>query len=76
MKYPNLFRSQRPKVFTAGDVGPIGIGVSSHALLRIRTFAVDADDVATTDFDLSDDKKELLISNGRSAARRFLTTSS
>jgi NTE family protein len=45
----------------------------SHST-RVRTLAVDADDVGTTDFDLSRDKQELLISNGRRAARDFLRT--
>jgi hypothetical protein len=33
---------------------------------------VDAADVATTDFNLSQEKQELLIENGRAAARMFL----
>jgi NTE family protein len=39
---------------------------------RVRTFAVDADDVGTTDFKLSEQKQQLLLANGRSAARKFL----
>jgi NTE family protein len=39
---------------------------------RVRTVEVDAADVGTTDFDLSDEKEELLIENGRKAARKFL----
>ncbi|MDP9187914.1 MAG: patatin-like phospholipase family protein [Actinomycetota bacterium] len=39
---------------------------------RVRTFAVDADDVGTTDFTLSEQKQQLLLANGRSAAREFL----
>jgi hypothetical protein len=34
--------------------------------------AVDADDVATTEFDISKAKKQLLIANGRAKAKRFL----
>jgi hypothetical protein len=33
---------------------------------------VDAGDVATTEFDLSTDKQNMLIDNGRKAARDFL----
>jgi NTE family protein len=43
----------------------------SHST-RVRTVAVDAADVATTDFDLPADKQNLLISNGRKAAQAFL----
>jgi NTE family protein len=43
----------------------------SHST-RVRTLAVDADGVATTEFDLSQEKQELLVQNGRSAARSFL----
>jgi NTE family protein len=43
----------------------------SHST-RVRTLAVDADDVATTEFDLSKEKQELLVQNGRAAAKLFL----
>ena len=43
----------------------------SHST-RVRTLAVDAADVATTEFDLSPEKQELLIANGRKAAKEFL----
>lgn len=43
----------------------------SHST-RVRTLAVDAADVATTQFDLSPEKQELLVENGRRAAREFL----
>lgn len=43
----------------------------SHST-RVRTVTVDAGDVATTEFNLSREKQELLIENGRSAARTFL----
>jgi NTE family protein len=43
----------------------------SHST-RVRTLAVDADDVGTTDFNLSQEKQELLVHNGRAAARAFL----
>jgi NTE family protein len=43
----------------------------SHST-RVRTLAVDADDVATTEFDLSREKQELLVHNGRVAATAFL----
>jgi NTE family protein len=43
----------------------------SHST-RVRTLAVDADDVATTDFELSDEKRDLLMTNGRAAATDFL----
>ena len=39
---------------------------------RVRTLAVDAGDVATTEFDLSTEKKEMLVRNGREAAKKFL----
>jgi NTE family protein len=43
----------------------------SHST-RVRTVTVDAGDVATTEFNLSREKQELLIENGRTAARIFL----
>jgi NTE family protein len=43
----------------------------SHST-RVRTLAVDAADVATTDFDLSPAKQQQLLANGRAAARAFL----
>jgi NTE family protein len=43
----------------------------SHST-RVRSFAVDADDVATTEFKLSPEKRERLLANGRTAAREFL----
>jgi NTE family protein len=43
----------------------------SHST-RVRTLAVDADDVGTTEFDLSQAKQELLVQNGREAATAFL----
>jgi NTE family protein len=43
----------------------------SHST-RVRTVTVDAGDVATTEFNLSKEKQELLIENGRAAARAFL----
>jgi NTE family protein len=43
----------------------------SHST-RVRTVTVDAGDVATTEFNLSKEKQELLIENGRKAARTFL----
>jgi len=43
----------------------------SHST-RVRTVTVDAGDVATTEFNLSREKQELLIENGRAAARTFL----
>jgi NTE family protein len=43
----------------------------SHST-RVRTVTVDAADVGTTDFNLKPDKQELLVSNGRKAARAFL----
>ena len=38
----------------------------------MRTVTVDAADVATTQFNLSKEKQELLIANGRAAAKEFL----
>jgi NTE family protein len=43
----------------------------SHST-RVRTVTVDAADVATTEFDLSQERQELLVENGRRAARDFL----
>src|SRR5947208_4387441 len=43
----------------------------SHST-RVRTLAVDAADVGTTEFNLSKEKQELLIANGRAAAKAFL----
>lgn len=43
----------------------------SHST-RVRTLAVDAADVATTQFNLRPEKQEQLIENGRTAAREFL----
>jgi NTE family protein len=43
----------------------------SHST-RVRTLAVDAADVATTEFDLPPARQELLVENGRKAARAFL----
>ena len=43
----------------------------SHST-RVRTVTVDAADVATTEFDLSPERQELLVENGRKAARDFL----
>lgn len=39
---------------------------------RVRTVAVDAGNVGTTQFNLSDDDQAMLIRNGREAAKRFL----
>jgi len=39
---------------------------------RVRTVTVPASDVATTDFNLSEDRQRLLLANGRNAAREFL----
>ena len=39
---------------------------------RVRTLAVDAADVATTDFRISRQRQQLLLENGRRAAREFL----
>jgi NTE family protein len=44
---------------------------ASHST-RTRTIAVDADGVGTTDFTLSQEQRDLLIANGRAAAKRFL----
>jgi len=43
----------------------------SHST-RVRTLAVDAADVATTEFDLPPQKQDLLVENGRKAAKAFL----
>jgi NTE family protein len=43
----------------------------SHSA-RVRTVVVDAGDVGTTDFNLSDVKKQMLVQNGQTAARTFL----
>ena len=43
----------------------------SHST-RVRTVTVDAADIATTEFNLSRERQELLIENGRAAARTFL----
>jgi NTE family protein len=43
----------------------------SHST-RVRTLAVDAGDVGTTDFDLPSAKQDVLLANGRAAAREFL----
>jgi NTE family protein len=43
----------------------------SHST-RVRTLAVDAADVATTEFNLSPERQDLLIGNGRAAAKEFL----
>jgi hypothetical protein len=43
----------------------------SHST-RVRTLAVDAADVATTEFNLSRARQELLVRNGRAAATAFL----
>jgi len=45
----------------------------SHST-RVRTLAVDADDVGTTEFNLSQEKQELLVHNGRETATAFLDT--
>ncbi|MFZ0343258.1 MAG: patatin-like phospholipase family protein [Gaiellaceae bacterium] len=39
---------------------------------RVRTLAVDAGDVGTTEFNLSTEEQEMLIKNGRDAAKAFL----
>jgi NTE family protein len=39
---------------------------------RVRTLAVDADDVGTTDFKLPREKQDLLLDNGRGKAKEFL----
>jgi NTE family protein len=41
---------------------------------RVRTVAVDADDVATTEFRLAAEKQDQLIRNGHTAVREFLET--
>jgi hypothetical protein len=38
----------------------------------VRTLAVDAADVATTEFNLSPERQDLLIANGRRGATEFL----
>jgi hypothetical protein len=38
----------------------------------VRTLAVDAGDVGTTEFNLSKEKQEMLVQNGREAAKKFL----
>lgn len=43
----------------------------SHST-RVRTLAVDAGNVGTTQFNLSSELQDMLIANGRSAARAFL----
>ena len=43
----------------------------SHST-RVRTIAVDAGDVGTTEFDLSREKQEMLVANGVRAATAFL----
>ena len=43
----------------------------SHST-RVRTVAVDAGNVGTTQFDLSQADRQMLLGNGRDAARRFL----
>jgi NTE family protein len=43
----------------------------SHST-RVRTVTVDAGDVATTEFNLPPEKQEMLVDNGRKAARAFL----
>ncbi len=43
----------------------------SHST-RVRTVTVDAGDVGTTEFNLSTERQELLIANGRKAAHDFL----
>jgi NTE family protein len=43
----------------------------SHST-RVRTLAVDAGDVGTTEFDLSREKQEMLVANGIRAATAFL----
>jgi NTE family protein len=43
----------------------------SHST-RTRTVAIDADNVGTTEFNLSAEKRRLLVSNGREAATEFL----
>jgi len=43
----------------------------SHST-RVRTVAVDAGTIGTTQFDLSTDERDLLLGNGRAAAKHFL----
>jgi NTE family protein len=43
----------------------------SHST-RVRTVAVDAGTIGTTQFNLTPDEQKLLMDNGRSAAKRFL----
>ena len=43
----------------------------SHST-RVRTVAVDAGTIGTTQFDLSTDDRDLLLGNGRAAAKHFL----
>jgi NTE family protein len=43
----------------------------SHST-RVRTVAVNAGDVGTTDFDLAEATKDMLVANGRLAAKKFL----
>jgi NTE family protein len=43
----------------------------SHST-RVRTLEVDAGDVGTTEFDLSSDRQNMLLANGREAAKAFL----
>jgi len=43
----------------------------SHST-RVRTVAVDAGDIATTQFNLGKDDREFLLGSGRDAAKRFL----
>ena len=43
----------------------------SHST-RVRSLAVDAADIGTTEFNLSPQRQELLIKNGRDAAKEFL----
>jgi len=43
----------------------------SHST-RVRTVTVDAADIGTTEFNLSSERQELLIGNGRKAAKDFL----
>jgi len=44
---------------------------ASHST-RVRTVAVDAGDVGTTQFDLTSDRQQMLLQNGKDAAKRFL----
>src|SRR5439155_27262273 len=43
----------------------------SHST-RVRTVAVDAGNVGTTQFDVSQEEQQMLLQNGRDAAKRFL----